>query len=480
MLLLPIIIPFFGGLALLFLKPQRLKEHCQGLMVLTGALVLALPFAQLPSMSFGQFPFDVVFLLQIDGVALFFSWIFVLIWWLVLQYAYDYFAHDEEKNRFFSFYLAALGCMIGVAYAGNLVTLYLFFEFLGLVCVPLIAHDRSEEAMRASRKYLYYSVAGAFMGLTSIFYFFSLELPQTFQAGGIPELASQGDLSFVLPFTLLAVVGFGCKAGLFPLHGWLKVAHPIAPAPASAVLSGITTKAGVIAILRLLYFVVGVDVLRGTFVQTWGLSLSMLTILMGSMLAYREKVLKTRLAYSTVSNVSYVIFSLFLFNVSGFVGAMLQVLFHAMAKTMLFLFAGNIIHETGRHDVEELSGLGRSMPTTFALFTVASLSLVGLPLTGGFISKWYIAVGGVAMGLQGFAGVGMIMLSALLTAGYLLPIATAGYLGELDGTVPNAKPSKAMTSPLLAVLVVALGIYPTPIVEFLMELANLLVLGGNV
>lgn len=478
MLSLPIIIPFFTGLALLFLKPQRLQAISNAVVAVTGILCLVLPFCHLEPLNLGQFPFDVVFALYIDPISQFFSWIFVLIWWVVLQYAHHYFADDQEKNRFYSFYLTALACMIGVSYAHNLVTLYLFFEFLGLVCVPLIAHDRSEEAMRASRKYLYYSVAGAFMGLTSIFYFFSLEVPQTFQAGGIPQLSAQGDLSFVLGFTLLAVVGFGCKAGLFPLHAWLKVAHPIAPAPASAVLSAVTTKAGVIAILRLLYYVVGAEVLAGTYVQAWGLSLSMLTIVMGSMLAYREKVLKTRFAYSTVSNVSYVIFSLFLFQHYGFVGAMLQVLFHAMAKTILFLFAGTMIHETGRHNVSELSGLGRVLRPSFLVYTVASLSLVGLPLTGGFISKWYIALGGMAVGQQGLWGVAMIMLSALLTAGYLLPIATQGFWGDLDEKVELHAPVKV--SPILALLIVAVGIYPMPIVEFLLALANTLGLGGSV
>lgn len=480
MLLLPILIPVFGGMAVLFLQPKRLKESCNILVGLTALVVLAMPFLEQGTLATSHLPFDVVFGLRVDGISVFFSYIFVLIWWVVLQYAHGYFSHDEEKNRFFAFYIAALGCMIGVVYARNLVTLYLFFEFLSLVCIPLIAHDRSEEAMKASKKFLYYSVAGAFMGLTSIFYFLTLDVPLMFQAGGIPELSEKGDLDLLLNFTLLAVVGFGCKAGLFPLHSWLKTAHPIAPAPASAVLSAITTKAGVVAIIRLVYYVVGPQVLQGTFVQTWALSLSMLTIFMGSMLAYREQVLKTRLAYSTVSQVSYVIFALFLFQPLGFVGAMLQVLFHAMAKTQLFLFAGTIIHETGKHHVKELSGFARMLRPSFFLFGVASLSLVGLPFTGGFVSKWYIATGGAAMGEQGLFGVAVLMLSALLTAGYLFPIVIKGFYGPLEGSEMKLNVDKAMISPILAVLLVVLGVFPQPIIELLLQVVETFALGGHV
>ncbi len=478
MLLLPIIIPLFGGFALLLLSPPWAKKISRFLVGITALLVLLLPLLQVGTLRVANFPFSVVLSLNIDYASILFSYLFVLVWWIVLRYAGDYFGDREESNRFYGFYTATLGALIGLCYANNLITLYLFFEFVGLLCVPLVAHDRSELALKASRKYLYYSVAGAFMGLTAIFYFFTLDIPRSFQAGGIPELIEQGDLQSVLHFTLLAVIGFGCKAGMFPLHAGLIAADPIAPDPATAVLSGIATKAGVIAIFRLLYYVVGPEALTGTLVQTWGLALSILTIFMGSMLAYREKILKTRLAYSTVSQVSYVIFALFLFHPMAVVGAFLQVCFHAFAKTALFLSVGTIIHETGKQRVEELGGLGHALPNTFLTFTIASFSLVGIPFTGGFVSKWYIATGASQLGGLAMTGVFVLIVSALLTAGYLLPIILGAYLVPKNEFLVY-QPSKAMKTIVLPLLILLLGIFPLPLIVFLGELVDTLGLGGG-
>ncbi len=493
MLLLPIFIPMLAGLFLLFRPVKNMEQYCKLVVAVTAFFVFLLPLIRQEPLYVADFPFQVIFALNIDGVSQYFSIIFVVIWWIVLQYAQNYLGLDLEKTRFFAFYLAILGAMIGVAYAGNLVSLYLFFEFLSLLCIPLIAHDRSEEALKASRKYLYYSVAGAFMGLICIFYFYTLNIPQKFQAGGIPQLTEQGDLETVLTLTLLATVGFGCKAGMFPLHGWLKSAHPIAPAPASAVLSGITTKAGVIALVRLLYYVVGPQAIQGTFVQYFGLVLALLTIFMGSMMAYRESVFKTRLAYSTVSQVSYIVFGLFLFQEAAFVGAMLQVLFHAVAKTSLFLSAGTLIFKTGFHHVEEFSGYGKKYPSTFWIFAIASMSLVGLPFTGGFVSKWYLSTGAVEMGALGLRGVMVLIASAILTAGYLFPLVIQGFYGEItqEPTISDhnaqeylLEEGEKLTYPVktplcLAIFLLVLGVFSQPLVIFFRSIADYVGLGGG-
>jgi multicomponent Na+:H+ antiporter subunit D len=271
---------------------------------------------------------------------------------------------------------------------------------------------------------------------------------------------------------VLAVIGFGCKGGMFPLHAWLPTAHPQAPAPASSVLSGLITKAGVIAIIRVVYFTVGADVLRGTSAQYILLTLSIVTIFMGSMLAYKEKVLKKRLAYSTVSQVSYVIFGLMLLNTAGVTGALLQVAFHALAKNVLFLTAGAFIYKTGKTLVSDMYAMGKSMPKTLACFTVAGLSLVGVPMTAGFVSKWYLAQGGLMpeMGIVGVVGVVMLMVSALLTAGYLMSIVMKAFFPGKDFDYANLKskePNYLMTVPLvlLAVAVVGMGIMPTPLLD---------------
>lgn len=500
MLILPILLPFIGGLWLFFYKPKELSGILHLFLLTTAALVFALPFIAPEEILFGHFPFHVVFALQIDEISLFFSVLFVVVWLIVLRYSLSYLEDDPEKNRFFAAYLSLLGAMIGLCYAHNLMTFYLFFEMVSLCSVVLVAHERSEESILACKKFLYYSMAGAFMGMISIFYFYSIKSTNDFvdsmkfQAGGNELLLEYGDPHFILFFTLLAVVGFGCKAEVFPLHGWLKAVYPVAPAPASAILSGITTKAGVIGVLRILYYMVGPDLLRGTYVQFWGLLLAIITIFMGSTLAYRDKMIHTRLAYSTVSQIGYVMFGLFMFQGYAFVGAMLQVLFHALGKTLLFLCAGTITRETGVREIAHFGGLGRKLKGTFLLLTVASFSLVGLPLTGGFVSKWYLAIGAIGTGPMGFFGVLVIMLSALLTAGYLLPLCTQGFFYPLTATedaegeevaekvveteVEIIEPKWERPTQWLAVFICLMGIFPVPLIEILLQLAETLGLGG--
>ena len=238
------------------------------------------------------------------------------------------------------------------------------------------------------------------------------------------------------------ILGFGTKAGMFPLHGWLPTAHPAAPAPASAVLSGIITKMGVLGVIRTVFYCVGADALRGTWVQTAWMILALITVFMGSMLALREDLFKKRLAYSSVSQVSYVLFGLSTLTAAGFEGALLHVLFHSAIKITLFMTAGAVICKTGLTRVSGLQGLGRRMPLVFVLFTVVSLGLIGIPPTGGFISKWFIASGAMALpSAFAYIGPAVLLLSAILTAAYLLPVSIRGFLpGAGTRTPPGSDP----------------------------------------
>ena len=235
---------------------------------------------------------------------------------------------------------------------------------------------------------------------------------------------------------------------------------PVAPAPASALLSGIIAKIGVFAIIRTIFFTVGAQNLAGTWVQTALLSLSLLTVLMGSMMAYREKVFKKRLAYSTVSQISYVLTGLFLFTDAGFEGALWQIVFHAAVKVGLFLCAGAVIFLYGKTNVDELSGIGKKMPVTFTCFTVLSLSLIGIPPTGGFFSKWHLATGALettTIGAFSWLAPVILLISALLTAGYLLSITIKAFWGK-DNTdnIKATKEPKLMIIPLLLLSAFAL------------------------
>ena len=272
----------------------------------------------------------------------------------------------------------------------------------------------------------------------------------------------------------MMLIGFGAKAGMFPLHAWLPTAHPVAPSPASAVLSAVIVKSGVLATIRVIFYMVGADFIRGTWVQTAWMTLTLVTVLMGSLLAFREPVLKKRLAYSTVSQVSYILFGLSVLQPQAAAGALLHTVFHAFIKSALFLTAGVFLFQYGITRVEDLKGIGKKMPKTLWCYTIVSLGLIGIPPTSGFISKWYLAEGALSanVGIFCYLGPVVLLVSALLTAGYLLPITMNGFFpgrGEENAKmVQIQEPSAGMLLPLaiLAALCLMLGVFPNPLAEF--------------
>ncbi len=345
-----------------------------------------------------------------------------------------------------------------------------------LSSLPLVLHTLTHDAVMAGLKYLFYSVAGAFLALFGIFYLYAHGAGLPFCEGGYLMVldAYSGSGKMTLLVLMLMIVGFGTKAGMFPLHGWLPTAHPVAPAPASAVLSGIITKSGVLAIIRVVFYAVGADVLRGSWVQYTWMTLALITVFMGSMMAYKEQVLKKRLAYSTVSQVSYILFGLSVLNQDGMVGALSHFVFHSVVKDCLFLVAGVIIYKTGKKTVKELTGIGKEMPITMWCFTLVSITLVGIPPTSGFISKWYLAEGSLQTGIGGYAWFGpmVLLLSAMLTAGYLLPISIQSFFpgeGYHYQELRKKEPNLLMLIPMLlfTAAAVVFGMFPGRFLGFL-------------
>jgi multicomponent Na+:H+ antiporter subunit D len=267
------------------------------------------------------------------------------------------------------------------------------------------------------------------------------------------------------------LIGLACKAGMFPLHGWLPKAHPVAPSPASALLSGNITKMGILFTVRVIFYSVGQEFLQETWVMDVLLCLSLFTVFMGSMLAFREKLLKKRLAYSTVSQTSYCLTGIYLLSGTALTGALMHVVFHSVIKNLLFLCAGAIIVQTGKKSVSELKGIGRIMPATMRCFTVAGLALVGIPPLSGFISKWYLAEGAIESGLPGFMYLVpvVLLISALLTAGYLLTVSADAFFGKTEEETARCPKSMYLLPPLIigAILAVVLGIFPDPLTNFL-------------
>ena len=370
---------------------------------------------------------DLTFSLRLDGLGRFFCLLTAVCWLLTIPYAAVYMTHEGHHPRFYVFLMLTEAAVLGAALAADLVTLYLFYELTTLLSFPLVLHTQRPKALLGAVKYLYYSVCGGFIAQT---------LSPT-----------------LLAASFLMLLGFGAKAGLYPLHNWLPSAHPVAPAPAHALLSGIIAKVGAIAAIRVIYFTLGAEALRGTWVQTVCIVLTLVTIFMGSFMGCTENGLKKRLAYSSISQISYVLLGVFLMTPVGLLGGLLQLLFHALAKIGVFQSAGSIIFLTGTETIDGFPGLGRRIPVTMGCFAALSLSLVGIPPFGGFFSKWYLALGA----LDGMSAPlcyiipAVLLISALLTAAYLFPPLCRAFFPGQDFPARSR-----VREPLLLVLSLAL------------------------
>ncbi len=416
-----------------------------------------------------------------DPMGLTFAAISTLIWLLCGIYSFAYFKGDKKVRRYWIFYVVTLLVIAGLDLAANLITFYLFYELMTLLSVPLVFHNETKEAIMAALKYLFYSLCGAYMVLFGLYFVYKNAPTIDFAPGGV--LAAQitdANRGILLIAILCMILGFSVKCGMLPMHAWLTSAHPVAPAPASAFLSGIIVKGGVLGVIRTIFYIAGADLIRGTYVQQILLLLSVTTVFFGSMLAYREKQLKRRLAYSTISQVSYILFGIFMLHPAALTGSLLHVIFHAVIKTGLFLCAGIMIHETGKAYVDELQGIGKQMPAMLWCFAIVSMGLVGIPPLSGFISKWYLCVGSLEAGIPVYSYLGpvMLLISALLTAGYLLTIVVRGFL---PGAENETEPVKIKVSPqmllpvlLLAALTVLFGVLPGSLIDFFGNLAGML------
>ena len=422
-------------------------------------------------------------LFKVDQMSIIFAAVTIIIFLGSGIFSLEYMKHEQKKKRFYVFYLLAFLVLMGLCFAGNLITFYLFFEMLTLASTPLVLHSGSREANMAGLKYLFYSLCGAYMALFGLYFVSKYGNTLTFSEGGVinQELAA-GHTGLLLVAAFVMILGFSVKAGMFPMHAWLSAAHPVAPAPASAVLSAVIVKAGVLGIIRVIYYIFGAAFLKGTWVQTAFMVLTLITIFMGSMLAYREPVLKKRLAYSTVSQVSYILFGLSAMDMNSVTGGVLHVIAHGFIKAALFLCAGAIIYMTGKTRVEELRGIGKEMPLLMWCYTIVSLGLIGIPPTGGFISKWYLAMGSLETGIPGFSWIGPVVLlvSALLTAGYLLPITIQGFFPGADydyKALKKKEPSALMTVPvlILTVLTVFMGLFPGQLISWIQQAVTKLI-----
>jgi len=392
-----------------------------------------------------------------DALGMFFAVVSSTLWLITTVYAIGYMEPERAKVRFFGFFALSMSATIGIAFAANLLTLFLFYETLTICTYPLVIHEETPEAMKAGRKYLAYTlIGGAFVLLGTAV---------TYNMAGTLTLSRHGILSLssgVAPLSLLfatLVIGFGVKAAIMPLHGWLPSAM-VAPTPVSALLHAVAVvKAGAFGVLRVIYNVFGVELLRHMPITDWLAWVAVFTILAASFIAIFQDNFKRRLAYSTVSQLSYIVLGATLLTPFGATAAIAHIANQAFAKITMFFAAGAIQRSTGKTQVHEFAGIGYRMPFTMAAYTVAALSFIGMPLFAGFISKWYLSLGALQAGKWWFALV--MVASSLLNAVCWLPIVYLAYFKVPPGTrmhMREARPALLWPTLICAAYVVMLGL----------------------
>lgn len=407
---------FAAGIAKLLLVASMIP------IVLDGKVVVATLFHILPTV-----PLE----FRVDGMGLLFALVASSLWIPTSLYGIGYMRglNEHSQTRFFAFFAISLSATLGVAFAGNLLTLYVFYEMLSLATFPLVTHHQDKEARTGGRTYLSHllttSIGFALPAL--IFCYFKSGGDLTFTLEGF--LAGQVTEKEALVVLLLLTFGFA-KNGLMPFHSWLPGAM-VAPTPVSALLHAVAVvKVGVFCVLRVFTGVFGLEMLKKmdtSVVVSW---IAAFTVIVSSLIALTQDSLKRRLAFSTIGQLAYIILGISLLSPAGTTGSMLHIVMHAFGKITLFFCAGAIFVATGKKYISQMTGIGRQMPLTMAAFFIGSLSVTGLPPTGGFISKFYLVLGTAQADQLPLLIV--FLISTILNAAYFLPIAVKAFFPPED------------------------------------------------
>lgn len=480
-LIIPILLPAAAAVWLLFARPKG-KQLEIGLMIpvcVTTALVWALllnrPAAGLELFRFTQ---GLSVTLRLDGIGSVFAGLVATLWPFATLYTYSYLHSDKRIDIFLTCYTLTYSVTLGIAFSGNLLTLYLFYELLTLATVPLVMHDMTHEALAASRKYLYYSLGGAafaFMGIVFLA-FYGATLDFTPLAASINSGMMLDHRDMMMVVYVMTFFGFSVKAAMFPFHGWLPTAS-VAPTPVTALLHAVAVvKSGAFAILRLTYFSYGVIFLKGTRAQEVVMLAAMITVVFASTMAVKEVHFKRRLAYSTISNLSYILLAASSMTRWGLLAALAHMIYHAIMKCCAFFCAGAVLHQAKKNYIFELDGIGRKMPFIFGCFTISALSLTGIPPLAGFLSKWTIAKALLTApdGPLAKAGLCCLMYAAFMTAVYMLTVVARAFQPVPEGQLQGVHdPDWKMDVPigLLAAAIIVLGLFSQPLLSLLTSIA---------
>ncbi len=379
--------------------------------------------------------------LHADALSVLFVSLSTLLWLVTTIYAIGYLEDSPHRSRFFGFFSLCVTATVGLALAGNLFTFVIFYELLTLATYPLVAHKGTPQAVRGARIYLAYTLGGGVLLLIGAVWLRTLAGPLEFVQGGILSELPQLDPWALRSIFVLLIIGLGVKAALVPLHGWLPQAM-VAPAPVSALLHAVAVvKAGAFGIVRVVYDVFGIE-----FTASLGLlpllgGLAAITIVYGSMKALTQDHLKKRLAYSTVSQVSYIALGAAILGPLATIGGVVHLVHQGIMKITLFFAAGNYAETLGIHRVSQMNGVGKRMPGTTLAFTIGALGMIGIPPVAGFVSKWYLGQGAVEAGVAAWV-LPVLIASSLLNAAYFLPILYRAWFRPAPAAWPEEHPHK--------------------------------------
>ena len=482
LLLLPIIIPAISALLITTLnfksRTQRniFIESCVILNTLAILLLVIYP----PSNALTLFRFSerAGFSLRLDGLGMVFAVLIAVLWPLTTLYAFEYMSHEHRETSFFGWFVLTYGVVSGIALSSDLLTLYLFYEIMTLTTLPLVMHEMDGRARYAGRKYLTYSVAGAACAFIALTYAMSQGGGESFTLGGTFGIWPNKPDNMLLAAWFLGFLGFGVKAAVFPFHGWLPSAS-VAPTPVTALLHAVAVvKAGVFAVIRLTWYVYEPETLAGTWAQYAAFTMVCITIIYGSSMALATQHLKRRFAYSTISQLSYILLGVLLLTPEGLTGALTHMGGHAVMKINLFFCAGAVLCQTEREYLFDMRGLGLGMPKTFLALLISGLALCGLPPSAGFMGKWQLGTASAAVGM-GHAGIAMLMVSAVLTVLYVFSIFSIFIMPgqKFDFKTANRgvkDPGYEMLVPLgiLAAGSFLYGMYSEPMINFFSKIAQ--------
>ncbi len=474
---LAVVLPLAGALLILLLG--RWPNVREGVSLVTAGALLTLVLRLVDPVKAGLRPELVLvevmpgipLALRVEPLGLVFALVASFLWIVTTLYSIGYMRghHEENQTRFFAFFAISIAAAMGVAFSANLFTLFAFYEVLTLCTFPLVTHHGTEEAKKAGRVYLGILLLTSIgFQLLAVIWTWQLAGTVDFQEGGILSgTASGGVLSVIL---VLFVFGVG-KAAVMPFHRWLPAAM-VAPTPVSALLHAVAVvKAGVFTILKVSVYVFGLDLLGELASTPWLAWAAAATIILGSLVALTKDNLKARLAYSTISQLSYIVLGALLANEWGIIGGGMHIAMHAFGKITLFFAAGAVLVAAHETDISRMGGLGRAMPITFGAFFVGSLSIIGIPPAGGSWSKWYLGLGTLEAGQIGLLAV--LMVSSLLSLVYLLEVPVRAFFGQPpDGVNLQAGMREAPWPSVLAMVITALAtlglfVYPDPFFDLM-------------